>query len=199
MNRPQMRRLTSKAIVSDRANVDTDMIYPARFLLVTQEHGLGQYAFHDHPQLLGISADALRDMNGQVDRKILIAGENFGCGSSREHSVWCLKDLGIEALIAPSFGEIFYNNCIQNGILPIVIEYPMLQKAGLTSAIFTIDIEGRTLQTGFGEPVEFKILSSDREMLLSGWSQVELIQNRYQDAITQFEAHQRRQFEWLAL
>lgn len=199
MNRPQMRRLTSKAIVIDRANVDTDMIYPARFLLVTQEHGLGQYAFHDHPQLLGISADALRDMNGQVDRKILIAGENFGCGSSREHSVWCLKDLGIEALIAPSFGEIFYNNCIQNGILPIVIEYPMLQKAGLTSAIFTIDIEGRTLQTGFGEPVEFKILSSDREMLLSGWSQVELIQNRYQDAITQFEAHQRRRFEWLAL
>ena len=194
-----MRRLTSTAIVIDRANVDTDMIYPARFLLVTQQHGLGQYAFHDHPQLLGTSVDVLRDMNDQVDRKILIAGENFGCGSSREHSVWCLKDLGIEALVAPSFGEIFYNNCIQNGILPIVIDDPMLTKAGLASAMFTIDIEGRTLQTGVGKPVQFQILSSDREMLLSGWSQVELIQNRYQNVITQFEARQRRQFEWLAL
>ena len=194
-----MRRLKSKAIVIDRANVDTDMIYPARFLLVTQQHGLGQYAFHDHPQILGTSIDLLPDLKSETGRKILMAGENFGCGSSREHSVWCLKDLGIQALVAPSFGEIFYSNCIQNGILPIVLNDPTLAEAGLANALFTIDLEGRTLQAGTDKPVGFKILSSDREMLLSGWSQVELIQNRYQDAIVQFEAHQRRQFEWLPL
>ena len=107
----------------DMPNVDTDMIYPAQFLKTIQRTGLGNFAFHDL-RFDGDGApkdDFVLNAAGYKDAIILVTGENFGCGSSREHAPWALLDLGIRCIISTSFADIFFNNCMKNGILPIML------------------------------------------------------------------------------
>ena len=128
--------LTGTVGVLMEQDVDTDIIYPARFLLLTDKRGLGQYAFSYR------RADSDFPLPLDGSRSILVAGANFGCGSSREHAVWALHDFGIRAIIAPSFGEIFYTNCTRNGIVPIRLPQDVVAAlAAHEGQVLTIDLE----------------------------------------------------------
>src|SRR5436189_2971506 len=107
----------------DRANVDTDQIIPKQFLKRIERTGFGRYLFYDWRFRDGEELDPNFELNADRYRgaSILVAGRNFGCGSSREHAVWALHDYGIRAVLAPSFADIFYNNCLSNGLLPVVL------------------------------------------------------------------------------
>ena len=115
----------AKGVVAalDRANVDTDQIIPKQFMKRIERTGYGPYAFFDWRYLPDGSPDPDFELNRRAYQGavILVTGRNFGCGSSREHAVWALREYGFRAIIAPSFADIFYNNCIQNGILPVVL------------------------------------------------------------------------------
>ncbi len=117
-----------------RPNIDTDQIIPARFLQKLRKDGFGQYLFHD------LAEDPAFILNQPQYRgaQILVAGENFGCGSSRENAVWALFDYGFRVVIAPSFGDIFFNNCLKNGLLPIALEIVPAQR-------LKVDLESQTV------------------------------------------------------
>lgn len=159
-----------------RNNVDTDQIIPKQFLKRIERTGFGQFLFFDwrfdaegQPR-----ADFVLNRDAYHDATILVAGENFGCGSSREHAPWALKDYGFAVLIAPSFADIFYNNCIQNGLLPITLDrnhvnwlIDMAEKsADLTLAV---DLDAQTVQSTDGRfSVTFEINPRRKEALLKG-------------------------------
>jgi 3-isopropylmalate/(R)-2-methylmalate dehydratase small subunit len=130
-----MKRLTGKAAVVLKPNIDTDQIIPARFLRTTERKGLGKALFADRPEFL----------NGQSGT-ILVAGENFGCGSSREHAPWALLDAGFRAVIAPSIADIFRNNAVKNGLVPVQLALDV--RPGMEIAIdletCTVECAGRT-------------------------------------------------------
>ena len=110
-------RLSSRAAPLPQDNVDTDIILPARFLLITEKRGLGQYAFLEWRE----AGTFVLDQPSWQGAQVLVAGDNFGCGSSREHAPWALLDLGIRAIVAPGFGEIFRANMLRNGMLPVTL------------------------------------------------------------------------------
>ena len=139
--------LTSVAAPLPEGDVDTDIIFPARFLLLLNKDGLAEHLFHERRRAKGQPKFVLD--TPPFDRaKILVAGENFGCGSSREQAVWAIADFGIRAILAPSFGEIFFNNCLKNGVLPIVMDrlaHTRAMKAALAEQPLTVDLEARTV------------------------------------------------------
>lgn len=166
------------------ADVDTDIIFPARFLLHTEKQGLGRFAFHDRA--------AVRDRFAAAGSPpILLAGPNFGCGSSREHAVWALAGLGIRAAFAPSFGEIFCGNCANNGIVAGVLAEPAIARLIEAGGELTVDLAAATI-TGEAGTMPFAIGEADRDMLLAGWNTTTRIRARHGDAIAAFEDHQRR-------
>lgn len=192
--------LTAIAAPLPEDNVDTDIIVPARFLLITEKKGLGRYAFyerrydaHDAPR-----PDFVLNQPRFAGAGILIAGANFGCGSSREHAPWALADLGIRAIVAPSFGEIFASNCVKNGMLPAVLAdtAPLLAdaEAGLP---LTIDLATRTIERSGGERLAFAIDDGARDVLLNGWGEIETILGHHGPAIATFEQAQRGSQPWL--
>lgn len=183
--------LTATAAPFPEDNVDTDIILPARFLLHTEKRGLGRFAFYERRQEPGFVLD---DYPGA---QILIAGANFGCGSSREQAPWALADLGFRAIVAPSFGEIFASNCAKNGMLCVVLAdtAPLLAAATARHPV-TIDLHDQTVATG-NHVWSFPIDPGPREALLNGWDEVETILGRYGAAITQFERRQRAAQPWL--
>src|SRR5256714_5552399 len=138
-------KFSSRVVCVPRENIDTDQIIPARFLKVTDKVGIGAHLFEDRPEF-------------QVQKgfDILVAGRNFGCGSSREHAVWALKDFGFKAVISTSFADIFRQNSLKNGFLPIVVDR---QTHGLLKAgtIVTIDVDNQTLSIAGGPTVKFPI------------------------------------------
>lgn len=171
------------------ADIDTDIIFPARFLLHTEKLGLGRFAFHDRP--------ALRDAYlAAGSPEILLAGANFGCGSSREHAVWALAGLGIRAIFAPSFGEIFRGNCANNRIVAGVIAEAEIAALAATGAALAVDLAARTLGGG-GESATFDIRDSDRELLLAGWNTTTRMLALHGDDIATFETAQRASAPWL--
>ena len=115
--------LTSIAAPLDEANIDTDIIFPARFLLIMDKLGLGKYAFNERRNTGIKESNFVLDTPPYIGSEILVTGARFGIGSSREQAVWALTDLGIRCIIAPSFGDIFYANCLNNGLLPICLLY----------------------------------------------------------------------------
>jgi len=115
-------------------NIDTDQIIPARFLQKPRKGGFGQYLFHDLAEDPGF----ILNQPAYRDAQVLVAGKNFGCGSSRENAVWALFDYGFRVVIAPSFGDIFFNNCLKNGLLPIVLDTPLGEKV-------KVDLESQTV------------------------------------------------------
>lgn len=174
-------------------DVDTDIVYPARFLLITEKKGLGAYAFHDRR---GEADFPIGD--GPVP-PILIAGANFGCGSSREQAPWALADLGIRLIVAESFGEIFFTNCFRNGLLPIRLDaatVDALHAAARDDAEFEIDLRTRTLSVA-GREIAFDVADDRREALLNGWDDTARIRALHGDDIARFEAAQRRDAPWL--
>jgi 3-isopropylmalate/(R)-2-methylmalate dehydratase small subunit len=134
--------------------------------------------------------------------KILVVGENFGCGSSREHAVWAIADFGIRAILAPSFGEIFFNNCLKNGVLPIVMDrlaHGRAMKAAFAEQPLTVDLEARTVSLGDGETICFDMDAFARQMILLGLDEIGMILAEDQSEIVAFEARQRSEAPWLDL
>lgn len=163
----------------DRNNVDTDQIIPKQFLKSIERTGFGKYAFFDWR----FEADGSPNPDFELNRKenegatILVVNENFGCGSSREHAPWALHDYGFKAILAPSFADIFYNNCLKNGLLPIVlekrvIEY-LLKEANDAEYQCTISLEEQTIVDSKGYKAEFTIDSYWKEMLINGWDEID--------------------------
>jgi len=183
------RTLSASAATLPLANIDTDIIFPARFLLITEKKGLGRYAFHDRA-----------DLEVEPGTQILVTGDNFGCGSSREQAPWALADLGVRALIATGFGEIFYSNCFKNGMLPIVLSEPevaTLDAAARAGEPFTIDLEAQQVRLPQTGTFAFTVEPARREALLNGWDEVGRIRASWGGAIAAFEQQQRTRSPWL--
>lgn len=194
--------LRSLAHVIDQANIDTDVIYPARFLLVLDRDGIGRYAFHDWRK----GSDGLENPAFPAPeltagtRSILIAGPNFGCGSSREHAVWTLADLGIRCIVAPSFGEIFYNNCFKNGVLPLVLDdeaWEQVRNAGAAGEELFVDLQGLRLFAGPAGPLPFQVPGFYRDALLNGWDEIDTVLAADAEAISAFESRRQAAVPWL--
>ncbi|MEM8626912.1 MAG: 3-isopropylmalate dehydratase small subunit [Pseudomonadota bacterium] len=173
--------LTGIAAPLEIMNVDTDMIIPKQFLKTIKRTGLGVHLFSE----MRYTADGAEvsefvlNQPAYRDAEILIAGENFGCGSSREHAPWALLDFGIRCVIAPSFADIFYNNCFKNGILPIAL--PDAQVAELMSdaqrgsnARLKVDLETQTITRSDGETISFEIDAFKKHCLLNGLDDIGL-------------------------
>jgi|HubBroStandDraft_3_1064219.scaffolds.fasta_scaffold250087_2 3-isopropylmalate/(R)-2-methylmalate dehydratase small subunit len=193
--------LSSPAAALPDADIDTDIIFPARFLLITAKAGLGRYAFFDRR---AESAAAGRPFPLQIeglDRpSILMAGPNFGCGSSREQAVWALRDLGIQAILAPSFGEIFRSNCFKSGVLPITLsanDLAPLDALQSTGTVVTIDLVERRIRADGLPTLSFEIEDWQREALMNGWDDVLVLLNTQATAIAAFERSQSAQAPWL--
>lgn len=171
----------------DQVNVDTDQIVPKQFLKLIQKSGFGKYLFfnwrydeNENPKKNFI----LNDKKYQ-NSKILVTGDNFGCGSSREHAVWALKDYGFLVIIAPSFADIFYSNCFKNGILPIKLEEKIVKKLQNELGEIEIDLENQILQTD-NEQFSFDINSHKKKILLEGLDEISQTL-QFEDKILEFE------------
>jgi 3-isopropylmalate/(R)-2-methylmalate dehydratase small subunit len=197
------RRLDASAAPIGMPNVDTDQIIPARFLWRKRSDGFGHLLFHDLRFGDGGAPKPDFVLNRDVYRnaRILVAGRNFGCGSSREHAVWALYDYGIRAVVAPSFGDIFFNNSFQNGLLPVAL--PAERVAALRALLeqspgssIAIDLEAQTL-TGPDRAVDrFEIDPFRKECLLAGADDISFTLG-YRDRIAEFENACEAKVRWL--
>jgi 3-isopropylmalate/(R)-2-methylmalate dehydratase small subunit len=181
----------------DRTNVDTDQIISKEFLRRIERTGFGKYLFYHwrfDEEGNERKAFVLNDKRFK-DSKVLVAHENFGCGSSREHAPWSLLDYGFNVVIAPSFADIFYNNCMKNGLLPIrlaVAEVEQILEKGQQAAYSVqVNLEKQTVTTQDGETYSFQVDPYYKEMLLNGWDEIELT-FQYEDKIKAFEDKQKQ-------
>ena len=162
-----------------RANVDTDQIIPKQFLKRIERTGFGPFLFHDWRYLPDGGENPEFELNRTPARgaTLLLAGANFGCGSSREHAPWALADFGFRAILAPSFADIFYANCCQNGLLPVVLPASIVDElfersAGNEALELTVDLEAQSVRDGNGLEVHFEIDPYRREMLMRGLDEI---------------------------
>ena len=198
------RKLTGIAAPLPLVNVDTDQIIPARWLKTIKRTGLGVGLFESLRYREDGSEDPDFVLNREPYRRavILITGENFGCGSSREHAPWALLDFGIRCIIAPSFADIFHNNCFKNGILPItlpqeVVDALMAEAQTAEDPTFTVDLEQQKIHRPSGNaPVPFEIEPFRRHCLLEGLDDVGLTLQKL-ERIEAFERNQRSAMPWL--
>jgi len=177
----------------DRANVDTDQIIPKQFLKRIERTGFGEFLFYDWRFLPTGEPDSSFVLNEPRYRgaSILVAGKNFGCGSSREHAPWALDDYGFRAVIAPSFADIFANNCMKNGLLPVTLEEDavaaIMENARLMNNYdLTVDLERRTVTDGRGLSASFAIDDFQRHCLMEGLDDIGLTL-RYETDIAAYE------------
>jgi 3-isopropylmalate/(R)-2-methylmalate dehydratase small subunit len=162
----EFRSLTARAAVLDRADVDTDQIIPKQHLKRIERTGYGEFLFQDWRKDPGFELN----QPGCAGARILIAGANFGCGSSREHAAWALQDYGFDVVVAPSFGDIFYSNAVQVGLVPVVLdatEVKELMLRALAGAEVTVDLEAQTVGCA-GSIVPFQMEAFVRHSLLNG-------------------------------
>lgn len=185
--------LTDRVLSLPFDEIDTDIIFPARFLLVTEKRGLGSYAFADRRGTAGFPIAQGEDKTAAI----LVAGANFGCGSSREQAPWALADLGIRAILAPSFGEIFRSNCTRNGLLPIRLSPGDIAALQSQLAPITVDLITQTVRMSDGRSIAFDIAAAEREALLNGWDETARIMALSGAAIARFETAQRDAQPWL--
>lgn len=195
------RKVTSVVAPLPRVNVDTDQIIPKQFLKRIERTGFGQFAFFDWRYLPDGTPNPDFELNQPAYQgaSILVTGRNFGCGSSREHAPWALKEMGFRCIIAPSFADIFYNNCIQNGILPVVLpeeKVDALLRKALDQPGYqvTVDLEEQVVHDdGFHE--RFEIDPFVRERLLQGLDDIALTLT-FESAISAFESKRPRWLEF---
>ena len=197
-------KITAVAAPIDMANVDTDKIVPARFLRKARGADYGKYLFHD----IRYRADGSDDPDFILNRaryrnaQILVAGDNFGCGSSRESAVWVLTDYGIRSVIAPSFGDIHYGNALQNGLLPVRLPDATVKKLrqqlhDKPGAEISVDLESQSVTGPDGAVYPFDIDPTNREKLLKGLDDVGLVLQNI-GVIEAFEKRYHGELPWLA-
>jgi len=187
----------------DRENVDTDAIIPKQFLKTIKRAGLGKALFSErrYNDDGAERADFVLNQGPFRKAKILVAGENFGCGSSREHAPWALLDFGIRCVIAPSYADIFYNNMFKNGMLPVVLSAKRVHEliqflTELPGAEITVDLRAQTV-TGPDDKVDhFDVAAFSREMLLNGYDEIELSLLK-KDKIEAYEKSKGAERPWL--
>ena len=196
--------LTGVAAPLPMMNVDTDMIIPKQFLKTIRRTGLGVNLFDEMRFRDDGSEDPDFVLNQPAYRaaKILIAGDNFGCGSSREHAPWAIADFGIRCIVAPSFADIFYNNCFKNGILPITLpqaEIDMLldDAARGANAVLTVDLESQSITGPDGGTIRFELDPFRKRCLLEGLDDIGLTMEK-EDAIAAFEQARAAAEPWRA-
>ena len=188
-------KVTGVAAPLDRANVDTDQIIPKQFLKRIERTGFGQFLFYDWRfEADGVTPNPDFELNDQAyaGAVILVAGRNFGSGSSREHAPWALGDFGFRTVIAPSFADIFYNNCFQNGLLPIKLSEEQI--AGLIKQLqdkpgsqLTVDLAAQTISDEAGTSIHFEIDPFRKHRMLNGLDDIGSTLQHEPD-ITAFEA-----------
>ena len=184
------KRLDSRTVVLRERNIDTDQIIPARFLTTTERKGLGKHAFNDWRSLPDGSPNPEFPFNREENAgaQILVAGRNFGCGSSREHAPWALLDLGLRAVISSEIADIFRSNSLKNGLLPVVLDEAIVDELLAQPGIeLSIDIATRTLTLPDGRAFEFPLDAFAQTCLLEGVDQLGYLLNQ-QPAIQRFEA-----------
>jgi 3-isopropylmalate/(R)-2-methylmalate dehydratase small subunit len=177
----------------DRADVDTDQIIPKQFLKRIERTGFGEFLFHDWRD----EDFYLLDRPEYAGARILVAGRNFGCGSSREHAPWAIQDFGFDVVIAPSFADIFRTNCTKIGMLPVILPEDdvrtiMREAMDQPGIEMTVDLEECVVALPDGRTVEFHIEDSVRDRLLNGWDDIGLTLTR-SDAIDAYEADRERE------
>ena len=168
-------KVSSAVAVIARDNIDTDQIIPARFLKVTDKVGIGAHLFADRPEFLP-----------EKGSNILVVGHNFGCGSSREHAVWALMDYGFRAVVSTGFADIFRQNSLKNGLLPVVVE-PAVHARLTQGVTATVDLKDQTLSIQGGPTVAFPIDSFSKLCLLDGIDEIGYVL-KHDAAITSFES-----------
>jgi 3-isopropylmalate/(R)-2-methylmalate dehydratase small subunit len=196
----------------DRANVDTDAIIPKQFLKSIKRSGFGPNLFdewryldhgepgksnHDRP----LNTEFVLNQPRYQGASVLLARENFGCGSSREHAPWALEDYGMRAIIAPSFADIFYNNCFKNGILPIVLDAQIVDRlfreCGTNEGYaLTVDLDKQTVTTPTGETIPFDVDAGRKHRLLNGLDDIGLTLLQA-DRIKAYEERRKQDAPWL--
>ena len=198
--------LTSIAAPLDRANVDTDAIIPKQFLKSIKRSGFGpnlfdEWRYLDHGEVgmdnskRPTNKDFVLNKDEYQGAKILITRENFGCGSSREHAPWALEDYGFKVIIAPSFADIFYNNCFKNGILPIVQSNEVMDELFAVTNIITIDLDTQTIQAN-NKTYAFEVDEERKRRLMNGLDDIALTL-QYADDIKTFESQYLKTYSWL--
>ena len=205
-------RLDGLVAPLDRANVDTDAIIPKQFLKSIKRAGFGPYAFdewryldHGEPGMdcsrRPLNPDFVLNQPRYQGASVLLARENFGCGSSREHAPWALEDYGFRAIIAPSFADIFFNNCFKNGVLPIVLAADVVDKlfcetVAAEGYTLTVDLAAQSVTTPSGESFAFDVDPERKHRLLNGLDDISLTL-KFTDKIQAYEARRKGEAPWL--
>jgi len=183
-------------LLEDR--IDTDILYPARFLLLMEREGLGDYFCRDRridPDGKPIPGNPVDDPR-HAGAQIVLTGEDFGCGSSREQAVWSLAGYGIRCVIAPSFGEIFAANCLRNGVLTIVLPRPVIDRIAAQPGNVTVNLQDQTILAS-SEAIPFQVPPANRVRLLNGWDDIDLILEEEGPNVSAFEQDQKARQPWL--
>ena len=193
----------SIAALMNRSNVDTDQIIPKQFLKKVERTGFGIHLFHDWRFNEDGSDNAEFELNKPEFKgaNILVAGDNFGCGSSREHAPWAIADYGFNTIISTSYADIFYNNCFKNSILPIIATKEQLAKlmdeiANNEGVRFVVDLENQTLTTPAGNGFTFDVDPFRKENLIKGLDDIGLTLKQA-DKIDQYEEKHKKAYPWL--
>ena len=178
-----------KSIITplDKVNVDTDQIIPKQFLKLVQKSGFGKFLFFNwrYDENENMKSDFILNNSKYNNSKILVAGDNFGCGSSREHAVWALTDYGFSVIISSSFADIFFSNCFKNGMLPISLESKIVEQLLSETNIIEVDLKNQIIKTP-SEDIQFEINSHKKKILLEGLDDIAQT-FQYQDKISEFE------------
>ncbi|HBM59788.1 MAG TPA: 3-isopropylmalate dehydratase small subunit [Citreicella sp.] len=199
----KFEKLTGIAAPMPLVNIDTDMIIPKQFLKTIKRSGLGVHAFDEMRYLADGSEnpDFVLNKPQYREAQILVAGDNFGCGSSREHAPWALADFGVKAVISTSFADIFYNNCFKNGMLPIVlpqeaVDVLMKDAEKGSNARMTVDLENQTVTTSDGESFPFELDPFRKHCLMNGLDDIGLTMEKV-TAIDSFESQSAQSRPWV--
>ncbi|WP_299552451.1 3-isopropylmalate dehydratase small subunit [uncultured Tateyamaria sp.] len=195
--------LTGIAAPMPLVNIDTDMIIPKQFLKTIKRSGLGANLFDEmrFDRQGNEIADFVLNQDAHREAEILVAGDNFGCGSSREHAPWAIKDFGIRCVISTSFADIFHNNCFKNGILPIAlpqeaVDVLMKDAEKGANARMTVDLENQTVITSDGENFSFEVDAFKKHCLLEGLDDIGLTMEKA-SSIDSFEAQAAQARPWV--
>ena len=178
-----------KSIITplDKVNVDTDQIVPKQFLKLIHKSGFGKFLFYNwrYDDNENIKSDFVLNDSKYDNSKILVTGDNFGCGSSREHAVWALLDYGFSVVIAPSFADIFFSNCFKNGVLPISLDQKIVENLQQELDTIEVDLEKQIIKT-CSEEISFEIDPYKKKILLEGLDDIaQTLQ--FEDKISEFE------------
>lgn len=181
------KKITSIVTPLDKVNVDTDQIVPKQFLKLVQKSGFGKFLFFNwrYDEQENEKSDFILNNPKYENSQVLVAGDNFGCGSSREHAVWALLDYGFAVIIAPSFADIFFSNCFKNGVLPITLDQKIVEKLLQETGIIEVDLENQIIKTLSSE-ISFDIDSYQKKILLEGLDDI-AITFQYENKISDFE------------